>query len=183
MQPLRSFPFTPRSVHDTLFYSILKRTLHSNKKMLYKGPLHRKLYVLYCYFIYHAKRKQISSQNREHWKSYLSYFVYLTVSVLQTVEPLLLLLQLHLTFFTRITRRNKYVLKDIVGLTATFSVLTEFNVVTSPGWAAKWITWLYKKWGSFLAQLYGIKIKIKIVLLKAAASRTRAHLPSQIKIK
>lgn len=55
VQPLRSFPFTPRSVHDTLFYGIHKTTLYPNKKMLYKGPLHRKLYLLY--FIYHAEWK------------------------------------------------------------------------------------------------------------------------------
>lgn len=44
--------------------------------------------------------------------------------------------------FIFITRRNKYVLKDTVRSTATFSEVTELNVVTSPGWAAKWITWL-----------------------------------------
>lgn len=47
--------------------------------------------------------------------------------------------------FILITKRNKYVLEDTVRPTATFSVVTEFDVVTSPGWTAKLITWLYEK--------------------------------------
>lgn len=50
-----SFPFTPRSVHDTLFNAIHKRTLYPNKRRLYKGPLHRELYFFYLYFTYHVE--------------------------------------------------------------------------------------------------------------------------------
>lgn len=81
----------------------------------------------------------------------------LSVSVLQTLEPLLLLLQLH-HIFILITRRNKYGLKDTKIPTATFSVVSEFNVVTSPGWAAKLITWLYKKWGRFYLSFVGLTL-------------------------
>lgn len=115
-------------------------------------------YMYFILSIMQNRNKSLSGLLRIETIGKLLKLLCLTVSAQQTVEPLLLLLQFHLTFFIFITRRNKYVLKNTAWSTATFSAVTVFNVVTSPGWAAKLITWLYKKWGSFLAQLCGIKI-------------------------